>query len=121
MTDVIVTFALGALSGMGVGGGGLFAIYMMLVKGASQLEAQSQNLAFFLSASCAALAVNIRKQRLDTRLCTTLALSGVAGTVPGAYLAKVIPTDVLRKIFGAALICAAAYTVVKAVKRRGDG
>ena len=121
MVDVIVTFFLGALSGMGVGGGGLFAIYLILVKGAEQLAAQSENLAFFLAASSCALAVNLKKRRIDARLCAVLALSGIAGTLPGAALAKIIPADITRKIFGAALIVAASYTVVKAVKRSRDG
>ncbi len=121
MTDILVTLALGTLSGMGVGGGGLFAVYMILVKGASQISAQSENLAFFLAASASALAVNLKKKRLDTRLCAVLALSGISGALPGARLAKVLPTDALRKIFGAALILVASYTVVKAVKRRRGG
>ena len=121
MTDLLVSFALGALSGMGVGGGGLFAIYMIAVKDAPQIAAQSENLAFFLAASVSALAVNIKKRRIDIRLCSVLALSGIAGALPGAHLAKSVPADSLRKIFGAALILAASYTVVKAVRRRGDG
>ena len=121
MTDVLVSFALGALSGMGVGGGGLFAIYMIIVKGAPQIAAQSENLAFFLAAAAASLAVNIKKRRVDLRLCSVLALSGIAGALPGAHLAKSVPADSLRKIFGAALIAAASYTVVKAVKRRNGG
>ena len=43
-----ITFLLAALSGMGVGGGGLFVIYLSLFTDTPQLVAQGMNLLFFL-------------------------------------------------------------------------
>ena len=41
-------FLLSALSGMGVGGGGLFVIYLAFATDMPQLSAQGANLLFFL-------------------------------------------------------------------------
>ena len=45
---ILITFLLAALSGMGVGGGGLFVIYLSLFTNTPQLTAQGMNLLFFL-------------------------------------------------------------------------
>jgi uncharacterized membrane protein YfcA len=46
--DVIVSFVLAALSGIGVGGGGLFVIFLAIFTDTPQLIAQGMNLLFFI-------------------------------------------------------------------------
>lgn len=121
MLDVIIPFALGALSGMGVGGGGLFMIYLVFLKGAQPLPARAENIAFFLAAASAALPLHASRERPDGALVLSLALAGVAGSIPGAALSEALSGDAIRKIFGAALVISAAFTVVKTVKASRGG
>ena len=48
LLDIIVSFAIALLSGLGVGSGGLLVIYLTLYAGTPQLQAQGVNLVFFL-------------------------------------------------------------------------
>ena len=49
--DIVMCFLLSAVAGTGVGGGGLFLVYMTGPMGIAQLPAQALNLFYFL-ASC---------------------------------------------------------------------
>ena len=49
--DVIASFIIALLSGMGIGSGGLFVIYLTFMTNADQLSAQGANLLFFLFSS----------------------------------------------------------------------
>jgi len=116
MFDLIVCAVLAALSGMGVGGGGLFVVYLAVFGGAEQHTAQAVNLLIFLVSASAALAVHLRKRRIDKKLVSILALSGIAGCIPGAYAASIVPTGVLGKIFGAMLVVSSAVTLSSTLK-----
>lgn len=104
MLDIIVSFLLSVLSGMGVGGGGLLVIYLTLISGIKQFSAQGLNLIFFLAASLSALAVNIRRRKLSFAEITALAVPGAVFSVIGALLAAHTDVSLLRKIFGGLLI-----------------
>ena len=65
--DMVASFLISVLAGMGVGGGGLLVIYLSLVRNIDQLAAQGINLLFFVCASLSALVVNIKKRSL--KLC----------------------------------------------------
>ena len=51
----LAAFAVSVLAGTGVGGGGLFILYLVSVLGTPQTDAQAVNLVFFISAAIAAL------------------------------------------------------------------
>ena len=102
--DLLVTFIVATLSGMGIGSGGLMVLYLTLLRNAPQLSAQGFNLLFFLFAAASSMAVHLARRRL--RLLSSL-LMIVAG-LPFAYLgtraAVLLPESLVQKIFGAFLI-----------------
>ena len=77
--EILTAFLCAALSGMGVGGGGLLLIYIAMFTDTPQKEAQLYNLIFFMCASASALLLHVKKRRLDLRVISLLALSGVPG------------------------------------------
>lgn len=113
MTDYLVAMAVAALSGAGVGGGGLFVIYLSLVIGTEQREAQLSNLAFFIFAASSALIIHMKNRRLDGRLIAVLSLSGVAGGIVGSHVASILPSSALKTAFGFMLIASSVYTVIR--------
>ncbi len=117
MTDVIVAFLAAALSGTGVGGGGLLMIYLGLAKDVSQLTAQGINLLFFESAAAGALPVHFKKRKIRCGVSVFLGLTGLLGAMIGAYIAKSVEPSLLRKIFGAFLIITGVYALIKKQRR----
>ncbi len=104
---------LAMLAGVGVGGGGLLVLWLTLVEGLPQGEAQGENLLFFLAASGAALLVNCRKRRFDKTALLFTVLGGLPAAVGGALLASVVDVGLLRRCFGGLLILSGLLTLRK--------
>ena len=97
-------FLIAALSGMGVGSGGLFVAYLTLVCGVSQLRAQGLNLAFFLFASSASMLVHLTRRNISLSRVALVSLAGILAAIPGSYAAMLLPESLVRKLFGAMLL-----------------
>lgn len=108
MLDIIAAAACGILSGMGVGSGGLFMIYLLLVRDVPQLTAQGLNLLFFLFSAGASLPVNLKKHRPSVRTLLVLCLFGIIGTYLGTRLGGALDAGVLKKCFGALIALSGA-------------
>lgn len=99
-----ITFLLAALSGMGVGGGGLFVIYLSLLTDTPQLVAQGMNLLFFLFSSGASMAVHLRKRKICYPAVGVMILFGIVGALLGTLASSHVPAHLLRQIFGCMLV-----------------
>lgn len=117
MLDTILSFIMGALSGMGIGGGGLLVIYLTLVRGAGQIEAQGINLYFFIFASIAALFVHYGKRRINYNTVLLLGVAGMPSALAGALLASALRPETVKSAFGYMLLLAGAISLVKTVKK----
>ena len=100
----LIPFAVAALSGLGVGGGGLFMIYLSLLTDTPQLVAQGMNLLFFLFSSGASITVHLRERRICYPAVGLMAAFGIVGALLGARLSAHLPAHLLRSIFGCMLI-----------------
>ena len=106
----IIALIIAALSGMGVGGGGLFALYLKYFSDYSQISIQAINLLFFLFASGAALLVHLQKRRIYFLAVAIMIAFGAAGSLFGSAIALNIQGDLLSKLFGAMMIAAGIYS-----------
>ncbi len=111
--DIIVSFLIALLSGLGVGSGGLLVIYLTLVTNMPQLRAQGINLVFFLFSAGASMLAHLSRRKLIAPLCILLIVSGLPGAMLGASLAAVLPAALLRRLFGAFLVTAGVLTLTK--------
>ncbi len=102
--SLIAAFTVAILSGMGLGGGGLFVIYLALFTNLPQLQIQGINLAFFLFSSTASLTVHLSKRKIFWMAIAIMSISGIIGALLGSTLSTKIDQAILRKIFGAMLI-----------------
>lgn len=114
--DFIVGVLISALSGMGVGGGGLLVMYLVLVKNMGQVQSQAVNLVFFVIASAVAIFYHRKKRKIDFRTCGILIASGIAGAVIGAFAANITEPGILRKIFGWTMLVSGLISLLKEVK-----
>lgn len=116
MLSFFIPLAVGILSGLGVGGGGLFVIYLALFTDTPQLLAQGMNLLFFLFSSSASLTVHVTHRRLYPMLILILVLSGLGGALLGSFLAERMNALLLRKAFGAMLVITGIFSLKKKTK-----
>ena len=111
--DWLISLAIAALSGMGVGSGGLLVVWLTRGDGLGQAEAQGINLLFFLFAAAASCAVNFRRRKIPAGAVVLLGIGGALGAAAGALLASALAPRLLRKLFGAMLLVTGLPALVR--------
>ena len=114
--SLIISFFISILSGLGVGGGGLFVIYLALFTETPQLTIQGINLAFFLFSASASLIVHLTRRKIFFLAVIVMSFFGVIGALGGSVLSRYVGQELLRKAFGIMLIFAGSLSLVKAFK-----
>ena len=110
---IIASFIIAVLSGLGIGGGGLFVVFLNLFTDIPQLTAQGINLLFFLFSSGSAVTVHLSRRRIFTRAVLIMAFFGIIGALLGMLAARYAPEGLLRKAFGAMLVVSGMLTLRK--------
>lgn len=117
MVTLLISFAIGILSGLGIGGGGLLVIYLALFTELGQLQIQGINLSFFLLCASASILIHIRKRKLFKGVILITISAGIIGTILGCFTSKLISPEILRKIFGVLLVVSGMITLKKSFKK----
>lgn len=116
--NFIIPLLIATLSGMGVGGGGLLVIYLSLIGGVGQVEAQGLNLCFFILSAAASTVFNAKKGKIYWKITLVLSASGILFSLLGSFIAGEINSELLRKIFGIMLILGGAISLFSGRKSR---
>ena len=114
--DVIASFVIALLSGMGVGSAGLLVVWLTATTSISQLTAQGLNLYFFLFSAGASLMVHIQKRKIFWSAVLLMICVGSVGTLAGSLLSARLSADLLRRAFGGMLVfcgLASLYSVIR--------
>ncbi len=109
--DLIIPFLISALMGMGIGGGGLFIIYLTMYLGMEQISAQGTNLIFFLISAISALIIHIRKRKLFPMQILVMIIFGILGSFIFSHFANMVDPDIPRKVLGGVLILGGGVSV----------
>ena len=117
LLTLIAAFLSAVLSGLGIGSAGIFVLYLTLIAGYAQPEAQALNLLFFLLSAGAALLLHIRERRIPVRVVLFLVGCAIPGALIGSYLARVLDAGLLRKLFGGMLVVTGLPSLLS--RRRG--
>lgn len=104
LITVLAAFFAAILSGLGIGSAGLFVLYLTLIAGYSQPEAQALNLLFFLLSAGAALLLHIRERKIPVRVALFLVACAIPGALVGSYLVRILDASLIRKLFGGMLV-----------------
>lgn len=118
MLTVLLGFASGIISGMGIGGGTLLIPALVFIVGTRQQIAQSINLIVFIPSAIAALCVHLRKKNIEKGLLLKLAVTGCIGAVLGSLLAVNLDSDILKRVFGAFLFVMGLYEITSKSKMK---
>ena len=113
---IALSFAVAVLSGLGVGSAGLLVVYLVFVESVPQLIAQGLNLLFFLFSSGASLVVHLLRTPLLYGWLLFLLIGGIPGALLGTQIAVMLPTELLRRLFGFLLILSGILGLFKAKK-----
>ena len=101
-----------------MGGGGLLVIYLTGALGVEQRMAQGVNLCFFIIASIASLFYYIGKREINYTLVFFAAAVGALFSVLGTCAAGLIPSGLLRRLFGVFMAAAGSITLVKTFRAK---
>jgi uncharacterized membrane protein YfcA len=96
--SVVASFIGAALSALGMGGGGVFLIYLTAYLNMPQLQAQGMNLVFFIPVAIVAIIIHIKNKLIRWKLVLPCVLAGLPGVWLGAWLAEAFPQPVLGKL-----------------------
>jgi uncharacterized protein len=104
----------GAVSGLiGIGGGVIIVPALVLIFGLTQHQAQGTSLALFsLPIGIFAAMTYYRSGNVDMKIALLLAIGFLIGSLVSSQFAVQIPENVLRKIFGIALLLIAVKMIV---------
>lgn len=113
MVSILIGFSIAVLSGLGVGSGGLFVIWLTLIEGVQQIYAQGLNLLFFLFSAGASLLIHVSKRKILWPAVFFLIAVGIIGSLFGSFIAGFIPSLLMRKLFGAMLVISGMFSVLR--------
>lgn len=120
VTDIVAAFITAILAGSGIGGGGLFVIYLTATGLFSQSDAQALNLVFFISAAVASMPVHLKNRRIKASIIVTSVLIGCVGTLIGGALRNVLSEGLIRKFFGTMLVGSGVMSITRKTRKNGE-
>jgi uncharacterized membrane protein YfcA len=99
------------LSGMGVGSGGFYLLYLTDVLGVPQYTAQGANLVFFSIATLSSSLISLRGGRIVMPRLLPLLLFGALGTLLGTLATRLLPPESARMGLGLLLVISGLATL----------
>ncbi len=104
LTDFLVLLACSVISSMGLGGGGLLILYLIGIRGISQLTAQGINLFFFVPCSVLSVIIYVRNGLVKPKKLLPMLAGSALGALGGSLIVSRIGADALKTLFAVFLI-----------------
>ena len=118
MVDVIISFLIAVLMGMGIGGGGFLVIYLTLCLNFEQILAQGTNLVFFILCAVAGMLIHFQRRKIRFSQVICMSLFGTLGAWLLSHLANTIDPKIPRIMLGVLLIFSGISGVIKSIKNK---
>lgn len=116
-SSAAVSLFIAILSGLGVGSGGLFVVWLTMVEGVNAIGARGLNLLFFVFSATSALLFHLIRKRIRVQTVLILSIFGAAGTLVGSLIGNSINPFILKKIFGAMLFLSGLRSLLGKAKQ----
>lgn len=117
MMLLLVGFAAGIVSGMGIGGGAILIPALTLFLDMQQQNAQHINLLYFIPTALLAVRVHKKNNNIEKDGLWPLIIFGLLGALPAALIAININSNYLRKGFAIFLLIMAIYEIWKGIAK----
>lgn len=108
----------GFVGGLGMGGGTVLIPLLSIFLGYNQQLSQGINLLTFLVMAVVSIWIHSKNGLIQTKGILWIILGGVVFSVLGAFLATVMPSLILRKIFGGFLCVLSVFEFLKIFKKK---
>lgn len=115
MWEFIIVMLISCLMGMGVGGGGLYIIYLTLVKDVGQMIAQGTNLLFFIIAGVGSLCLHLRKRKIYPLQIVLLVTFGCLGSYIFSRIGNNLDPEIPKKVLGSVLILGGGLSIFQTI------
>lgn len=115
---IIIALLIAFVSGLGIGGGGLFATYLAVFTDIPQISVQGFNLLFFLFCAAASVIVQIFRRKIDLGVVCIMVLAGLVGALGGSALASFVSNSLLRRIFGIMLTATGIISLKSSMRHK---
>ena len=110
----IAATIIAALSGLGIGSGGLLIIMLTSFLGTDPLFARGMNLLFFVFSATAAFLVHYKRRSILIGPVIFASIFSILGTVAGSVLGSYMSPLLLRRVFGVILVLSGAKNLITA-------
>ena len=114
--EALVGFLSGIFGGLGMGGGTILIPMLTIFLGFEQKMAQGINLLAFVIMAIFSLIIHIKNGYVETKGLFFIILGGVIFSCIGASLAILMPSSILRLLFGLFLCFLAVLEIIKVFK-----
>ncbi len=111
---LLAGFFSGVLGGMGMGGGTVLIPALTVFFGVEQHVAQATNLIAFLPMAAFSLKVHKENGLLKTNGLWWIVLPALLTSIAAGFAAALLPSEVLRKLFGVFLVALAVKLALEA-------
>ena len=111
---LVAGFFSGILGGMGMGGGTILIPVLTVILGVEQHVAQATNLIAFLPMAAFSLKVHKDNGLLKTNGLWWIIIPALVTSVAAGFFASLLPSEVLKKLFGAFLIALSVKLLIEA-------
>lgn len=113
MLYVLFGVMFGIVGGMGLGGGIVLIPCLTLFLGISQHQGQGMTLFAYIPMAIFALVSHVRQKNVRLKPALYIAVFGCLGGATGYFLASIIDSTTLRKIFAIFLIIVALFRIYR--------
>ena len=83
--DILAGILSAIIASMGLGGGGVYIMYLTLLKDTPQINAQGLNLLFFIPCAAVSLIIYIKNKMIKPKAVIPMALGGGVGAVTRSF------------------------------------
>ena len=114
---VLVGLVSGIFGGLGMGGGTLLIPILTIFLGIDQKLSQGINLLSFLVMAIFSMAIHYKNGYIVTKHIGYIIISGVIFSILGAFLMDLLPSRILKIVFGVFLCILAIIEFIKVFKK----
>lgn len=120
MINIVVSFLIAILMGMGIGGGGFLVIYLTLCLNYGQILAQGTNLIFFLICGLSAVFIHLFKRKISLKQVVIMSIFGSFGAWIFSQIANTVSPEIPKITLGVFLIISGAVSIIKAIRSKEE-